>query len=58
MNPKKTYAIKDSKGKIIEPFRTKQAATIRKPIIEKNLLYEKVEIVRIGKTKGLNIRAL
>ncbi len=55
MNRKKTYAIVDSKGKIIEPFRTKQAARQSIPKIRENRLYEEVELVKLKKPKSLNI---
>ena len=53
MNLRKTWAIVDKDGKIIETFRTKQAAGLKKPKIMKDLFYEKVEIVKIKNSQDL-----
>lgn len=45
-NPLKSYAIVDSKGKIIEYFRTKAAAMQMKWRYE-DILYTKLEIIKL-----------
>ena len=58
MNAKETWAIVDKKGKIIETFRTKQAARTMKPKIRENLFYEELDIIKINNSQDLNILAI
>ncbi len=49
-NPLKSYAIIDSKGKIVETFRTKLAANQMKHIYEK-AYYEELNIIKLTTIK-------